>query len=77
MPVAVPAVARIVVKDALRMVEHDLLVDLVPLCMQECHIEHIEEPPVLRHGVRAGIALQKCGDAVLLFFCIAVPDLFL
>ncbi len=75
MAVPVPSVPGIIVQDCLGMVPHHVFPDWIPLHMQKRHVQHIEQTPVLRHGVRMGIPLQEPGDCILFFFCISIPNL--
>ena len=74
-PVPIPAVPGIVGQDGLGMVAHDVPLDGIPLHMQERHVQHVEQPPVLGHGAGVGIAVQKRRDHVLLRLRIGVPNL--
>ncbi len=75
MAIPIPAIPRVIVQDRLRMIQHHVLLDGITLHMQKSHIQHIEQPPVLRHCIFMGIRLQKIRNDILLFLCISIPDL--
>ena len=58
------------------MIPHDIRIDLIPFAVQECHIQHVKKPPVLRYCIAMGITLQERCNSVFLFLCIGIPDFF-
>ena len=75
MSVPVPAVAHVEIQNGLGMVQHHILFDGIALHMQKGHIQHVEKPPVLRHGAGMGEAAEESGDQILFLFGVGGPDL--
>ena len=57
------------------MIQHHILLNGIPLHVQKGHIQHVEQPPVLRYCAGMGIGGQKSGNGIPLSLCIGIPDL--
>ncbi len=74
LPVAVPAIPHIIIKNGLRMVKHNFMVNRIAFHMQKRQVKHIEHSPVLRHGICVRKACEKRRNHVLFLFCKILPN---
>ena len=74
MTVAVPPVSRIEIRYRQCVIGHDVRIDLIPVHMKECHVQHIEEAPVLRCGIGMGEARKEIGYGISLALLIGIPE---
>lgn len=73
--VPVPAIAHIIIQDGRRVLLHDPLIDRISMACEKGQVQHVEEPPVLRHGAAVPPPGEKRRDLILLRARIFLPDL--